>query len=803
MYLSINWLKDFIQYDLSPEELADKLIMAGIEVEQITHIGAEWNNIVVGEIIDIKPHPHADKLSLTRIQAGDRTYPVVCGASNIAIGQKVPLALEGATLPGGIKIKETKIRGELSLGMLCSEQELALSHDASGIMILPSDIKPGASFAQALKLTDTILDLSITPNRPDCLSVIGMAREIAAILDIPFTKPEIVVQENGESIGALARVEIIDPDLCPRYTARIIANIRIGHSPLWMRRRLETSGIRSINNAVDVTNYVLLEWGQPLHAFDFDLLTDHKIIVKKALPQERFITLDGTERTLPPDALMICDGERPVALGGIMGGQNSEVHAETKRIFLESAYFLPASIRKTSRAVNLKTEASLRFEKGVDINAVIPSLNRAAALIAQLCGGTVARGTIDCYPHPLPAPASITFSTGKMRKLIGTSLADEQISRLLKRLHMSVSSAGSQELRVTPPTFRVDVHEPVDLVEEVARLNGYDQVPLTYPRIQISAKPPSAAQLQTARVRELMVSRGFYEVINYSFADPVLLSRLNLPEHDQRLKVVTILNPLSEEQSTLRTCLIPSLLVNLADNLRHKNTSIKLFEISTVFFSDPLISLPLEKRRLSGLMSGSRFDENWDLPRNKLDFFDIKGCVETLLDTFSLSSVRFIRENHESFMHPHNFLSLVVEGTRIGFLGEVHPEVLDAFSIDQAAYIFDLDFDFICSLFSDKIVSYTPLPRHPAIYRDIALLVDEHVTYEELYNTIITFKNKLIDGVELFDCFCGGSIPAGKKSLAYRIRFQSYNRNLTDDEVNKIQEKLLIHLKKEVGAELR
>lgn len=803
MYLSINWLKDFIQYDLSPEALAEKLIMAGIEVEQISHSGAEWNNIVVGEIIDIKPHPQADKLSLTRMLAGDRTYPVVCGASNIAIGQKVPLALEGASLPGGIKIKETKIRGELSQGMLCSEQELALSQDASGIMILPPDKKSGEAFAQALGLSDTILDLSITPNRPDCLSVIGMAREIAAILDLPFIKPEIIVQENGESLESLTRVEIIDPDLCPRYTARIIANITIGPSPLWLRRRLETSGIRSINNAVDVTNYVLLEWGQPLHAFDFDLLAGHRIMVKKASAQERFVTLDGTERTLNPEALMICDGERPVALGGIMGGQNSEVHAETRRIFLESAYFLPASIRRTSRAINLKTEASLRFEKGVDIDGIIPSLNRAASLIAQLCRGTVARGIADCCPQALPASPPITLSTEKTRKIIGTSLADEEISRLLKRLQMSVHNAGPHELQVIPPSFRVDIHESIDLVEEVARLNGYDQIPLTYPRTQISAKPASVTQRLSAFVREVMVSRGFYEVINYSFTDPALLSRLNLPEHDQRRKAVTILNPLSEEQSTLRTSLLPSLLVNLADNLRHKNTIIKLFEISTVFFADPSIAVPLEKKRFSGLMSGFRFDENWDLPRNKLDFFDIKGCVETLRDALSLSAVRFMRENHEPFMHPHNFLSLAADDSRVGFLGEVHPEILDKFGIDQAAYIFDLDFDFICSSFSDKTAAFTPLPRHPAIYRDIALLVDERVTAEELYTTIAAFKNKLIEDVQLFDCFCGGTIPAGKKSLAYRVRYQSYSRNLTDDEVNKIQEKLIVHLKKEVGADLR
>jgi len=803
MFLSINWLKDFILFDLSPETLAEKLVMAGIEVEQISHIGGEWKNIVVGEILDIKPHPQADKLSLTRVQAGEWIFSVVCGASNITISQKVPLALEGAALPSGIKIKEAKIRGELSQGMLCSEQELALGNNTSGIMILSPDQKSGTPFAHALGLVDTIFELGIAPNRPDCLSVIGMAREISAILDVPFTMPEITLQENGTPLATLTSVEIIDTDLCPRYTARIISDITIGPSPLWMRRRLETAGIRSINNAVDVTNYVLLEWGQPLHAFDYDLLSGHRIVVKRASDKERFITLDGDERIMNSESLMICDGDRPVALGGIMGGQNSEVHASTSRILLESAYFLPASIRKTSQAVNLKTEASLRFEKGVDIQGVIPSLNRAASLIAQLCNGKISRGIIDCYPLPLPPPPSIKLSTAKTRKHIGISCTNEVIEQLLNRLHMSVSKSGADELQVAPPTFRVDIQEPVDLIEEIARLNGYQHIPLTYPLARISGRPLAASHKLTALARDVMVSQGFYEAINYSFVDPALLPRLNLPALDLRLRYVTILNPLADGQSILRTSLIPSLLVNLGDNLRHKNNTIKLFEISTVFFADHARPLPIEKKRVCGLMCGLRFHENWSLPRAEVDFFDIKGCVETLLDKVSISNIRFIHDIREPFMHPHNCLSLVADDFYAGFVGEVHPEVLEKFNIDRTAYLFDLDFDFIFSSVSEKAAQFTPLPRHPAIYRDVALIVDESVTAEAVHNAIASFKDKLIEHILLFDCFYGGTISPGKKSLAYRIQFQSYSRNLTDDEINKIQEKLLVHLTKEVGADLR
>jgi len=803
MLLSINWLKDFILFDLSPETLAEKLVMAGFEVEQISHIGDEWKNIVVGEILDIKPHPQADKLSLTRVQAGDRSFPVVCGASNIKIGQKVPLALEGALLPGGIKIKEAKIRGELSQGMLCSAQELLIGGDTSGIMILSPELKSGTSFSHALSLADTIFELGITPNRPDCLSVIGMAREIAAILDIPFIMPDIAVPENGTQLETLASVEIVSPDLCPRYTARVITDISIGPSPLWMRRRLETAGIRSINNAVDVTNYVLLEWGQPLHAFDYDLLSGHSIIVKRAFDKEHFTTLDGAERVMNSESLMICDGERPVALGGIMGGQNSEIHAATTRLLLESAYFLPASIRKTSRAANLKTEASIRFEKGVDIQGVIPSLNRAASLIAQLCNGKVARGIIDCCPLPLAPPPSIKLSTAKTRKHIGITCTDEDIEKLLKRLHMSVSKSVEGELQVTPPTFRVDIQEPVDLIEEVARLNGYQHIPLTYPLARISGRPLTVSHTLTSLTRDVMVSRGFHEAINYSFVDPALLLRLNLPAQDLRHRSVTILNPLAEDQSVLRTSLIPSLLVNLGDNLRHKNNTIKLFEISTLFIADPARPLPIENKRICGLMCGLRFHENWSLPRAEVDFFDIKGCVETLLDTLSISNIRFMHDSREPFLHPHNCLSLVADDFYAGFVGEVHPEVLEKFNIDRTAYLFDLDFDFICSSVAEKAEQFTPLPRHPAIYRDIALIVDESVTAEAVHTAISSFKNKLIEHILLFDCFYGGTIPPEKKSLAYRIQFQSYSRNLTDDEINKIQEKLLMHLAKEVGADLR
>lgn len=803
MLLSLNWLKDFIPLELSAKELAEKLIMAGIEVERITSIGGEWKNIVVGEILDIQRHPQADKLVITTVAAGARRLSVVCGAPNIQTGHKVPLALDGATLPSGIKIKTSKIRGQISQGMLCSEQELLLGDDASGIMILPAAAPSGVSLADYLGLSDTVLDLSITPNRPDCLSVIGLAREISALLDLPLTLPQTTLAEGGRPIEQLASVEIRDPDLCPRYTARIITNISIGPSPLWLRHRLAASGIRSINNAVDVTNYVLLEWGQPLHAFDYDLLKGHKIIVKRAKPDERFITLDGVERVLNNDALMICDAERSVAIGGIMGGQNSEVQEGTNAILLESAYFTPGSIRKTSKATGLSTEASQRFEKGVDINGVVPALNRAAALIAELCGGTIACGIIDRYPEPVSTTAPIILYGERARSITGLSLTTQSMKHLLERLHMRVETISQNSLRVAPPSFRVDLHEPEDLIEEIARLHGYHAIPPTSPRIPVSDNPSSKIQTLYARSRDILVAQGFYEVINYSFIDPNLLSYLKLDESDLRHNTVSILNPLSASQSILRSSLIPGLLINLRDNLRHKNNSVRLFEIGTVFYAQSMNPLPVENRRLAGLISGSRFEQSWNMPHVEADFFDIKGCVETILDRLYVTSVKFSQNIYDPYLHPHNSLLMEADNKILGGLGELHPEVLEKFDISQPAYVFDIDCDLLYSMAGEQKGIFIPLPHHPAIYRDIALIVDEHLAAETVYRALTAFKNKLIAEVVLFDCFRGASIPSGKKSLAYRIKFQASSRSLTDEEVNSIQEKLVAHLAQELGAELR
>jgi phenylalanyl-tRNA synthetase beta chain len=500
---------------------------------------------------------------------------------------------------------------------------------------------------------------------------------------------------------------------------------------------------------------------------------------------------------------MICDATQPVALGGIMGGLNSEVNSETKNILLESAYFLPSSIKKTSGATGLTTEASQRFEKGVDINGVIPALNRAASLIAQLCGGTIARGIIDQYPSPLPLPEPIQLSVPMVNRIIGSNLKATDMHHILKRLHIRVDDLGNSILSVTAPTFRVDVREPIDLVEEIARLNGYENIPATYPQGRLCTSGKSTSQLLSSRAREILISRGFSEVINYSFIDPTALGQINLSEGDERSHPLRIVNPLSEAQSVLRTTLIPSLLCNLTENLRHKNTRVNIFEISSIFLPDTASQLPREQRHISGLAYGARFVDSWDLPRSDVDFFDIKGCIEILLEQCRIADVKFLHTQHEPFLHPQHCLTITADNSIIGYLGEVHPAILARFDIDKSAYLFDLDFDKMTRLFDDIKINFKPFPRYPSIFRDLALVIDDAVAAETVRNAIISFKNKLIDDITLFDYFKGKSVPQGKKSLAYRVKFQSPNRSLTDEEVNKIQDKLIAHLSQEVGAELR
>ncbi len=534
MLVSLKWLKDYVDIELTAEELSHELTMAGLEVDEIKTIRPQFSGVVVAKILSVKPHPSADRLSLCSVSDGTQNYPVVCGANNIAPGDIVPLAKVGAVIPGGYTIKSSVLRGEKSDGMLCSESELEIGDDASGIMHLPSDLPLGLPLDTALNIGDTVLDVGVTPNRSDCLSMIGMAREVAAITGTKIKQPSLKVKESSEDINSLTSVKIIDSDACPRYTARMIKNVRIGESPVWIKTRLEAAGLRAINNIVDVTNFVMLEMGQPLHAFDFRFLEEGKIVVRKSKENEEFVSLDGKTRTLPADTLLICDGVKPVAIGGIMGGLNSEVKEDTSVIFLESAYFNPTSIRRSARKLAMPTDAAFRFERGIDPEGVVKALNRAAQLIADLSGGSICKNYIDEYPDKITPVQDIPLRLDRIRQVIGMEIGAKDVVRILRSIGMVLKPNGKGRYLVTPPTCRVDILREIDLIEEVVRLYGYDRVPTTLPAVAVTEIAVIPRLDLEERIRQLLVGSGYTEIVNYSFGIPIAVDILCLPEDDER-----------------------------------------------------------------------------------------------------------------------------------------------------------------------------------------------------------------------------------------------------------------------------
>ncbi len=801
MRASLNWLKEFVDIDLTPVELADVLTMAGLEVESVIKIEEDLSHVVVGKVLSIKSHPNADKLSLCQVSIGDGTFPVVCGARNMKVGDKVPLALEGALLPNSMKIRKAGIRGELSEGMMCSEEELGIGEDSSGIMILEDDLVLGMDIVSALNLEDHIFDLNITPNRPDCLSIAGLAREVAAVTGKVLKIPSIEVREEDGRIHDLTSVDVRDPELCPRYSARLISDVAVGTSPFWIRRRLESVGVRPICNVVDVTNYVLMAFGQPLHAFDFDLLSEKRIVVKRAKDGDTFATLDRLERTLQGDALMICDGEKPVAIGGIMGGLNSEVSETTSNVLIESAYFDPSNIRKTSKKLGLQTEASYRFERGVDPEGVINALNITTQMIADLCDGKVAQGIIDQCPSPF-LPKEITLSIRRINKILGTSLEKERVRRYLKAIELDNKNLDRDKLIVRVPPLRVDLNREIDLIEEVARLNGYDNIPTTTPLARVTSGRRSSAWVAEDKVKYVLISLGYYEVVNYSFISPKLITSLGVDANHPFHKFIRIKNPLSEEQSIMRTTLIPGLLRTMKTNVYNKNSDLKLFEIGTVFFPNKEDKLPIEKRMLSALVTGLRYVEAWNFSGDEIDYYDIKGSLENLFRALNIRGCNFSCAGDIPYLHPGKSSTIMIGDTQIGFLGEVHSEVLENHDLSKTAHIFEIDFDLLVKhAFSKKKINL--LSKYPPIYRDMALIVKEDVQSRDIYDAIIGCNNSLVKEIQVFDVYEGEPIASGEKSLAYRIKYQSFKRTLTDQEVNKAHKKLVSKVLEDMGARIR
>ncbi|ROR01549.1 phenylalanine--tRNA ligase subunit beta [Desulfosoma caldarium] len=803
MIVSGAWLRDYVTPTMDMEQLAERLTMVGLEVEAVEKPYAYLETVVVGRITAVEAHPKADRLKICRVQDGREERRVVCGAPNVAVGQHVPLALPGTVLPSGMEIQEATIRGELSRGMLCSQKELQLGDDASGIWVLPEDTQVGLSLAEVLDLNDVRLDVSITPNRGDCLSMVGIAREVAAICGTSVRYPIIDVKETGPRIETLASVTLEDPMGCPRYAARLIEGVTVGASPSWMRRRLEFAGIRSINNIVDVTNYVLLELGQPLHAFDYDRLREGRIVVRRAVAGEKFITLDGVERTLFDDTLLICDGQGPVAIAGIMGGLESGITESTTRVLIESAYFQPECIRRSSRKLGLRTESSYRFERGVDPEGVLRAADRAAQLMLELAGGSIAQGRLDAYPVPVPRPR-IRLRVSKVNRFLGMNLSAQQMADVLRSLEMDVTPVDAETLQVLPPSFRPDVTREVDLAEEVARLTGYDKVPVTHAQVPLYSDPVDPHAQTRGELKRLLEAAGYYEVLTFSFTSEKALRSLRLAEDDARLQPVRLLNPLSEEQAVMRTTLLPGLLQATRLNLDRGNLDVRLFELSKVFLPQQGELLPREDHHLAGIVVGRRDSQPIYGAEDAVDYTDVKGVVEEILAALHLeeSQYSFTRNALPPYGDTRCCATLEVKGRGVGSLGRIHPDVQEAFDLKREAYYFELDFEALFAL-KNPHPGFTALPKFPSVVRDMALIVDASLPVADPLAFIRSLPEPLMESVSIFDLYRGKPLAEHQKGVGYRVVYRAADRNLTDEEVNAVHERITAQVLDRFQATLR
>ncbi len=801
MKVSLSWLKDYVPVEMEVSELSDALTMAGLEVDATTDRYDYLEKVIVARIDAIRPHPQADKLQLADVSAGDDKFHVVCGARNIFEGMTVPLALPGFPLPNGSPLKKGKIRGEKSEGMLCSCTELVLGDDAGGIMELDAALVPGTPLIEALSLYDTTIEVDLTPNRPDCLSIIGTAREIAAFGENRVTYPDYTLEDNGNEIDDLTSVTIESPDLCPRYTARLIFDVKVGPSPFWLQDRLNSVGLKPINNVVDITNFVMMETGQPLHAFDFDRLAENRIVVRASKAGDKFTTLDDVERTLEDNMVMICDGEKPVAVGGVMGGLNSEIEETTTRVLLESAYFDPSSIRKTSKLLTLNTDATHRFERGVDPKGTVNALNRAAKLLAEVAGGTVKSGLIDNHPKPVDVP-NIRLSVAKTNRLLGLSVDAEKIKGYLTSVEFSVDILDEDSLSVTPPPYRVDVTIPEDLMEEVARLEGYNNIPVTYPMIPAIAVPPVKQRSTRALIRETLTGFGFTEAINYSFIAEDACDRLCLAEEDNRRNMVRLLNPLSEDQAVMRTSVIPGLLATMRGNIAMQERNLRFFEVGKTFI-DTGKEQPLETEMLTGLWTGTRGDAHWGAKETEVDFFDLKGVVEALFSALLIKDTAFTLMEAGLCPYVKNGHAAVisVSGKEVGLVGEIAPKVLKNFDLKQKGFIFEIDLDALLPLLTG-VKAAQAIPKFPAITRDITIICDKSIPAHDILWAITDTKEVLVESAELFDVYDGKPIPEGKRSVSARITYRSATKTLKDKKVNGIHNKITEMLLKTFEAVL-
>ncbi len=794
MKLPLKWLKDYTDINVTPKEYADALTMSGSKVEEIITLGDDISKVVVGRITSIEKHPDSDHLQICQVDVGNEAIQIVTGAQNVKVNDLVPVALDGSLLPGGKEIKKGKLRGVESCGMMCSIGELNVSKEEfpnaieDGIFILEGDPEPGTDIKKILGLDETVIDFEITSNRPDCFSIIGLARESAATFDKEFNIPEIKVQELGDSVQGKASVEIKAPELCSRYAARIVTDVKIEPSPDWMKERLKASGVRPINNIVDITNYVMLEMGQPMHAFDLEYLKGHQIIVRKAEDGEKMKTLDDQDRVLDSSMLVIADADRAVAVAGVMGGANSEIMPETKAILFESATFDGISVRLTAKKLGMRTEASSRFEKGLDPENALNAVNRAAQLVEQLGAGKVCKGVIDCYPVK-KEKKRIPFDAERINAFLGTDISREKMESVFARLEIGVNSDGT----VSAPTFRPDLECDADIAEEVARFYGYNNIKATL----LEGKATTIggrtwSQKIDQIIRQTMLSCGLSEIYTYSFTSPKVFDMINLPEDSELRKTVTITNPLGEDFSIMRTTTIPDMLEVLANNYNKRVDEARLFEVSKVYMpkSLPLTELPYEKPVLTLGMYGN------------LDFYDMTGVVEELMSALGIRNYKLEPLRDDPTFHPGRTARLIISGRECGIIGEIHPEVVQKFGAAQRNYIAVIDIEPLKGNAS-LMAEYKPLPKFPAVSRDIAMLVDDSVMVKEIEQIISRRAGNILEQIKLFDVYKGKQVPDGKKSVAYSITFRAADRTLTDEEVAKAMSNITTTLSEKLGAQLR
>ena len=794
MLVPLKWLRDYVDIDIDTQEFADMMTLTGSKVEKVDFFGKETNGVEVCKILEIEQHPDADRLKVTKVEvANGEILQIVTNATNIKVGDYVPVARIGAVLPGDFKIKKGKLRGVLSEGMFCGAEELTIpsafveDHKKDGIYILDhqDSFELGMDVRDVLGINDALIEFEITSNRPDCRSIIGIAREAAVTLGKELKYPEIKVQACDEEMS----FEIdIQTDLCKRYCGRVVKDVKVGPSPYWMQRKLIEAGMRPISNIVDITNYVMLELGQPLHAFDLDDIKYNKMTVKMAEEGEKFTTLDGVERTLTSDMLVIGNQDKTLDLAGIMGGENSEIKDTTTSIFIEGASFAKENIRATSKKLGLRTEASSRFEKGIDINLAEEAVNRACQLIEELGCGTVLNGMLDYYPQKEEVQ-KVTVNPVRINKLLGINVPMDQFINILESLEFKCNLVSSEVLELEVPTFRLDITEDADILEEIARIYGYDNIPSASLEGNATAGVKTEKQKFIDNVKSNSIACGLNEILTYSFVSPRGVDKINLPADDEKRNFVKIMNPLGEETSVMRTTLIPNMLDVISTNISHKVEEVSAFECGNTFI--PQEGLPIETKKYCVGMYGK-----------EVDFFVLKGVIESVLNNVGLKGYEIEPETTNLTFHPGRCAKIVYNNIYIGTFGELHPDVIENYNLGQRVYVAEINIDTVFENLN-LTKSYNPLPKYPSTSRDIALIVKDEVFVKQIEDIIKANGEDLVESYKLFDVYKGAQIEEGHKSIAYSITYRSKDKTLTDEDVAKVHEKILSELSEKLNANLR